>query len=58
VDPVRSLLLSYFAQCVHRIGASLVGRSAAPRIMTLSVSYGTNRPKTSYVATCPITKLV
>ena len=30
VDPARNLLWNYFAQCVHRIGAFLVGRSAAP----------------------------
>ena len=28
--PALILPLYYFAQCVHRIGASLVGRSAAP----------------------------
>ena len=30
MNPVRNLLMYNFAQCVHRIGAPLVGRSAAP----------------------------
>lgn len=31
MSPVRNLQAYYIAQCVHRIGAPLGGRSAAPQ---------------------------